>query len=661
MKIRSVNAETTDILAPAGNRAAFLAAVAAGADAVYCGLKQMSARMAAKNFTIEELIPLAALARRKGIKVYITLNSLLTPEDLDPAMVILWRLCRRVKPDALIIQDLAWVQIARQAGFNGELHLSTLANVSFPGALQLIKRDLGVHRVVIPRELNIDEIKRLTEAAPQGLDLEVFVHGALCYAVSGRCYWSSFMGGKSGLRGRCVQPCRRYYDLKGDRQRFFSCRDLSLDVLVKVLAPLSKVRAWKIEGRKKNPHYVYHTVSAYRMLRDRGADPAAKKSALSLLDLSLGRKGTHYNFLPQRPQNPVEPGIPTGSGLLVGRTKGTAARTEVRPRIGLLSGDTLRIGYEDDPWHALVTIRRSIPPHGRFQLKLSGNKTPAKGTPVFLTDRRQPALMAAINALEKELLAPPRQGPRPRGAKLGRPRRARLGKPAQDQVVYRKMVSKNAAAPIPGIWLSKAGLDRLTRKTSAGLWYWLPPVIWPRGEDEVRGWLKRALALGGGNFVINSPWQAGLFPAARRLNIWAGPFCNLANSLALKAAASLGCAGVIVSPELSQGDYLRLPATSPLPLGIVVTGLWPLCVSRIKADGLALDTAFTSPRGEQAWTAKYGPDYWVYPNWQIDLRAKRKQLQRAGYRLFVEIREPVPKGISLKKRAGLWNWKLGLK
>ena len=159
------------------------------------------------------------------------LNSLLKPAELDLAGRLVEQLGRWVKPDALIIQDLALVELARQTGYTGELHLSTLANVSFPAALKLVRKKLGIDRIVLPRELSIDEIKTMASACPQGLDLEVFVHGALCYGVSGRCYWSSYLGGKSGLRGRCVQPCRRLYTQDGQNGRFFSCQDLSLDVL----------------------------------------------------------------------------------------------------------------------------------------------------------------------------------------------------------------------------------------------------------------------------------------------------------------------------------------------------------------------------------------------------------------------------------------------
>ncbi len=267
------------ILAPAGNQDAFLAALAAGADAIYCGLKRFSARMAAKNFSIKSLRPLADLARQQSTQIYIALNSLIKPDEIEDTLSLIEKLEKTIQPDALIIQDLGMTKLARMAGFSGQLHLSTLANATFVDGLKPIKSKIGIHRVVIPRELSIDEIKLMAANCPPGPDLEIFIHGALCYAVSGRCYWSSYLGGKSGLRGRCVQPCRRVFAQKDQKQRFFSCQDMSLDVLVKVIRPIKQIKAWKIEGRKKGPHYVYYTTTAYKMLRDEGKDSKIRKSA----------------------------------------------------------------------------------------------------------------------------------------------------------------------------------------------------------------------------------------------------------------------------------------------------------------------------------------------------------------------------------------------
>ena len=280
-----------EILAPAGDTQSFLAAMAAGADAVYLGLKHFSARMQADNFGSAELSRMVELANENGRRIYVAFNTLVKPDDVPAAGRLIARLARDVKPHGLIIQDPGVLALARQAGYEGGLFLSTLANLTHPASL-LAAKELGADRVILPRELSIDEVKQISAACPEGLDLEMFIHGALCWCVSGRCYWSSYMGGKSGLRGRCVQPCRRVYKQRNHSGRFFSCLDLSLDVLAKTITDIPHLSCWKIEGRKKGPHYVYHVVTAYKMLRDNPDDPQARKDAEKILEMALGRPST---------------------------------------------------------------------------------------------------------------------------------------------------------------------------------------------------------------------------------------------------------------------------------------------------------------------------------------------------------------------------------
>lgn len=647
------------ILAPAGNRRSFLAALAAGADAIYCGLKQYSARMTAKNFTIETLKPLVDLARDRSVKVYIALNSLLKPEDLDHTLSIINQLERIIRPDALIVQDLALAALARQADFSGQLHLSTLSNVGFPSALSPLHNSLGIHRVVIPRELSIDEIKQMATACPPELDLEVFIHGALCYAVSGRCYWSSFLGGKSGLRGRCVQPCRRLFTQGSHRERFFACRDLSLDVLVKVLRPIEKIKAWKIEGRKKGPHYVYYTVSAYRMLRDEGTDAKIRRAAVKLLERALGRPGTHYYFLPQRPRNPIDLNVRTGSGMLIGSTQGPARHPYVKLREALFREDFIRIGFEDQAWHHRIRVNRSVPSGGKFYLKPKAGKRPPKGTPVFLTDRQEPALSEMIHRLENEMALPIPALSRKSDiqATLSRPVE-RPSKPMEMRVYT--SLGKEKPSPNTGIWLFSGALSKLPTRQLTTLWFWLSPVIWPQTQETIKRRIQEVIASGGRQFVLNAPWQTTLFPSVDGLNLWAGPFCNLANPLAVQMLIALGFNGAIVSPELDKSACLSLPRQSPLPLGIVTSGNWPLCLSRIVSDQLETDRAFISPRRETAWITRHDDTYWMYPNWKIDLTSHRQLLLKAGYTLLIHMIDPPPAGIEMKKRPGLWNWSTGL-
>ena len=655
MDIQQPTTSPPEILAPAGNKDSFLAAVAAGADAIYCGLKLFSARMEAKNFTIEEFTTLVGLAHKKGVKVFVAINSLLKPDDLIRAGQFLDLLERRVKPDAVIIQDLGMVSLIKQTGFSGEVHLSTLANVSFPAALQVIRQNLQVDRVVLPRELNVDELRTLARECPPNLGLEVFIHGALCYAVSGRCYWSSYMGGKSGLRGRCVQPCRRRYTQTGQTQRYFSCQDLSVDVLAKVLLSIPKVRTWKIEGRKKSPHYVYYTVSAYRMLRDHHHDSKMKKDALHLLARALGRTGTHYHFLPQRPQDPVNLHSQTGSGLLVGKIKGPRQNSYFITREELFAGDVLRIGYEDETGHSMKRIGRSVPKGGRLYISPSSNKAAAMGAPVFLTDRREKHLDDMISDLDDQLdpiqRSSGRVSPFTPSLPAGISKKSRM----VDLPVYRTLPGSNPAGQF-GLWLSEGVVKKLPGKIISRISWWLTPTIWPENESAVNEHVQLAINKGARHFVLNAPWQIAFFKKQKGFKLWAGPFCNLANPLAIESVGTMGFSGAVVSPELGAEDYLQLPRHSPIPLGIVIAGNWPLCVARTLAEDVQQNKAFSSPMGEQAWATRHGPDYWIYPNWKLDLRVHKESLHQAGYAFFVDLIEPLPKGVKMKERKGLWNW-----
>ncbi len=657
------------ILAPAGDVSSFLAAIAAGADAVYCGLKIFSARMEAGNFSIDELARLTRLAHSKNTEVYIAFNSIIKESETDQAYRLLDKLTRYVDADALIIQDLAMVHLARQAGFQGSLHLSTLGNCTHPEGLAAAK-NIGFSRVVLPREFNLDEIRAMASSAPEGLDLEVFIHGALCYSVSGRCYWSSWLGGKSALRGRCVQPCRRQYDQNGQKQRHFSCLDLSTDVLVKVLTEIPNITTWKIEGRKKSPHYVYYTTMAYKLLRD---DPGQKKQALYLLEYALGRQGTHYNLLSHRISNPLDHASETGSGLFLGRIKNPQAPYFIT-REALFPGDLLRIGYEEDRFHSVMKVPRAVPKKGKFFLSAKGNGI-HKGAPVFMIDRRGAELQEQIDALAAELETLPKTSVRPSSNRPYRtdavksnpnnsqarpgPRTMRKSKSNRPHYmdVFRKQPDPSCGHNDAAMWISASGYGV---KPPPRTWLWLDPVIFPEEEDVCRNYVKTALKKGTKNFVLNTPWQIGLFDNPSRLNIWAGPYCNITNAAATDILKPQGFSGAVVSPELDKETILSLPDRSALPLGIVVQACWPMAISRIAPPNLTLGSAFASPMGETAWTSKFNNTYYTFPNWTLDLSQKREELQQAGFALFINLIERIPKNIRMKPRPGTWNWNLKL-
>jgi putative protease len=425
-----------------------------------------------------------------------------------------------------------------------------------------------------------------------------------------------------------------------------------------VLLSIPEVSVWKIEGRKKGPHYVYYTVKAYQKLRDHVGNARERKDALALLAWSLGRTGTHYYFLPQRPQNPVNPESQTGSGFLIGRVKGAAEGAYVDSREELLSGDLLRVGYEDEAWHTIIRIGKHVPKKGRLYIRQKGRRKIAKGAPVFLTDRREKALAKMIDELEASL---PKVTPMAPSSnyRVRIPRRSLKTAPPLDLWVGRSLMGGRHRGKT-GLWLSPDVLKTTPKRLFSDIWWWLPPVIWPDEEDLWQRMVETAWKHNGRVFVLNAPWQMAFFGNAKNLDLWAGPFCNIANPMAGYMAASIGFRGCIVSPELGGRDYGELARKSPLPLGIVMAGNWPLCISRVNPESVTSDQPLMSPRGEAAWVQRYGENTWVYPNWRLDLEAEKKALAQAGYRLFVTLEEPVPKNVRLKERPGLWNWKLGL-
>lgn len=255
-----------ELLSPAGNIEAGYAALYYGADAVYLGLTKFSARAGAENFTPEELDSFTAYAHSLKRKVYVTLNTILSEEEIKELPEML-KAVKKAKVDALIIQDLGVYYLAKKFAPEIELHASTqMAVHNLEGAKFL--KSLGFKRVVLARELTLSEIKNIAEALPD-LALEVFIHGALCYSYSGQCLFSALEYGKSANRGRCVYPCRAIYnsaenEAENLRGHLFSMKDLALEEDILKIPALSL----KIEGRKKSPLYVAAVTNYYRHILD---------------------------------------------------------------------------------------------------------------------------------------------------------------------------------------------------------------------------------------------------------------------------------------------------------------------------------------------------------------------------------------------------------
>ena len=273
-----------EILAPAGSFDSLIAAVQCGADAVYLGGKGMNARRSAGNFDAEELRRAVEYCHLRDVKVYQTINIVMFQHETDEAIDTI-RQAAEAGVDAVLTQDLAIARMVRECAPSLPIHASTQMSIHNIEGVRLCE-ELGFSRAVLARELTAGEIAAICAATP--LEIEVFVHGALCMSVSGQCYLSSMIGGRSGNRGLCAQPCRLPFSADGGGEYALSLKDLSLADRIGELTRMG-VASLKIEGRMKRPEYVAAAVTAVRRARE--GEPVDFETLRSVFSRSGFTKG----------------------------------------------------------------------------------------------------------------------------------------------------------------------------------------------------------------------------------------------------------------------------------------------------------------------------------------------------------------------------------
>lgn len=281
-----------ELLAPAGNMAALHAAVAGGADAVYLGLETFNARRGADNFTLETLREACDFAHLRGVSVYVTMNTIILPDEVGEALECV-RQAYRAGADGFIVQDIGLAAEISRTLPEASLHLSTQMNTHNLAGVRAAAR-LGAERITLAREVSLDEIALLcAAAAEEGMEVEVFAHGALCVCYSGQCFMSSMIGGRSANRGMCAQACRLPYELQNKAlqkslpspgDHLLSPQDLcTVDRVDDLVA--AGVASLKIEGRMKSPEYVFAVTSVYR----KALDAALAKENAAITDADRDR------------------------------------------------------------------------------------------------------------------------------------------------------------------------------------------------------------------------------------------------------------------------------------------------------------------------------------------------------------------------------------
>lgn len=380
--------KVVELLAPAGNISSFKAAINAGADAIYMGVGKYNARAMAQNFTIDEYIKCLDYAHIRGVKVYLTLNTLVEDSDIKEILDMLLKLYE-YGLDAVILQDIGLANIIHKVFPDLHMHASTQMSVY---SLEQVKflEEIGFKRVVLARELSLEEIKYIVNNTE--VEIEVFIHGALCVSLSGQCLMSLSIGNRSANKGECAQPCRMKYELydfkdnKLEDTYLLSKKDIyGLDILKDIIE--SNITSLKIEGRNKTPEYVAYVTSKYRKYIDLynknknfKLDNDDQKNLLQIFN----RSGKSHGYLKGvEYKNSITTMSPKNTGIFLGKVmekKGKHIKLKLESSIDLHDGIEI---YNDK--ETVSTIVTSIKDNNFKQI----NSNVEKGNIVYIGDIKQ--------------------------------------------------------------------------------------------------------------------------------------------------------------------------------------------------------------------------------------------------------------------------------
>ncbi len=625
-----------ELLCPAGSPEALRAAIEGGADAVYVGGVAFNARMNAKNFTAEELREGIALAHAYGVKVYVTANTLILDRELDDYLRAA-ETAYLAGADALIVADLGAASLLRDR-IPISLHAST--QVSGHGAAAAAAlADRGFCRMVCAREMGEEELRAFVKNSP--IEAEVFVHGALCVCHSGQCLFSSLVGGRSGNRGECAQPCRLPFG-NGKKEEYpLSLKDLSLARHVPALCDMG-IASFKIEGRMKSPEYVRDVATVWRRLIDehRGADA----SELSLLASVFSRGGLTDGYYTKT----------IGRGMLGIRSDSDKQSTRsLTPFEGLTKKIPLTVEavIRRDRPAALtlslssgksVTVTGDIPQEARTapmdregvaaRLSKLGNTPYAASSVTVELDGGLMLPVSALNALRRAGVEALSTHNERRGADDFRPVKdisapQKSGEDTSAVFYFPHRIPKEAHTFFDRIYLPIEAYDG----SVGGVL--LPPVIFDSEREELLSLLRRAKELGATDALVGNVGhlslvkKAGLTPH--------GDFrLNITNRRSAVLWREWGVADSILSPELTLPQLRDLSADRA-----VVYGRIPLMVTE-KCVGKEIGDCGRCEEGSLILTDRRGVRFPVLRSWKhrslilnsvpVYMADKQEELTRAG-------------------------------
>ncbi len=599
---------TIELLAPAGTMENFRAAIEAGADAIYLGGKLFNARKFAGNFDIPELEQAVRIAHLHGVRVFVTVNIVIADTELAELEAYIKEL-ERIQVDALIVQDLAVACLARKAAPSLPLHGSTQMTAADLSSVRLLA-SLGFTRVVLARELSIEEIAEICRKSP--VEIEVFIHGALCVAYSGQCLMSSFIGGRSGNRGACAQPCRLPYELKNSRGEtvsdvqspyLMSLKDLNS---IDALAALQKagVASLKIEGRMKQSSYVYNVVSSYRRALDKGLGTNERK----ILENKTFNRGYTKGYLENRVSGDMATwSQPNNQSQEIEAVPAEAKKLPVYMVVTAHIGKPPKLTIYDETGHTAeiessdyivkeaaqrpadaASVRKQLERLGDTEFILQEVQLDTDGSVLLPASALNALRRSGIAALEAAILA---SYPRERcQLSLEFPEKAvKLPKKdgiritvRTDEIAGIEAAGESGAArciyggesyshkPFTAEAYQQAA--ETARRYGMEIWFATPRVIRTRDEEGFRQELEAMAAAKPDGIAAGSLGALELLKKYDAIPVMADWPLNIFNTESARLYQQLGCQEITLSPEMTDKQIRKTAKQVNVPVEILVHG-----------------------------------------------------------------------------------------
>lgn len=574
-----------EILAPAGNEAMLCAAVYSGAHAVYLGLSQFNARRSAGNFDAEALRRAVSFCHARDARVYVTLNTTLYPAELGALAQSIAVICA-AGADAVIVQDLATAALVRKMAPTLALHGSTQMSVHSPAGAKMLA-EMGFTRVILARELSLAEIIEITAAC--SIETEVFVHGALCVSVSGQCYMSAFLGGRSGNRGMCAGPCR--LPVSANEQpdaHHLSLKDLSLINHLPALRDAG-VTSVKLEGRLRSPEYAAGATDAcLRVLAGEAYDAQLLQDVFSRSGFT---QGYFENKIDAFMFGTRAPDARKASEKAEARLRELFRRE--RPRVGVrlslrVSAQEARLSATDADGHCIESVLEkpfeeargdSAPRCVEALQKTGGTPFYTEHTEIDIGDRFVP--VSDVDKLRREVLTQLLQQrstlqPLPCAAPPTLLAERHAAPPAALWAQFESVAQMPENADCDALVLPLAEWESVPAPLRAITWLAVPRALFGKAEQTAAQQIEASRTQGfAGYFVQN----IGHFWLCKGLPMCGGFGLNVTNPLAAAEYARLGAKGLTLSPELTLADMARIAPAEAQTMALVY-GHLPLMMTR---------------------------------------------------------------------------------